>query len=111
MNKKTKYMNSIEDPTMNRFFSWIELNGGVKKIANSIGRSEQTLYSYTSKSFPNFKLMCELKAVFPELDLNYLATGVEGSLGGNREKELQLKIEELEATLVIFKKVALSKIL
>lgn len=103
MNKLKTNLN----PITLRLCSFIESVGGVTVVADKVGRNPQTFYSYNRGIMPSLEVLAEVKSKFPELDLNWLATG---SCASNlKETELLQELEETKATMNIFKQVALSK--
>lgn len=102
--KKIKTKNEVSI----RLLSFIDKCGGVAFVAEKIGRRPQIFYNYSNRgSMPNFELLLDIKNNFPDLDLNWVATGLETNT--IRELELIKKLDDALETMHIFKQVALGK--
>lgn len=91
-----------------RILNFVKQNGGFYEVAEKIGRNAQIFYNYANRgSMPNFELLLKIKEKYPDLDLNWVATGVET----NTVKEIELvkRLDEALETMSIFKRVALGK--
>jgi DNA-binding phage protein len=83
---------NAEQKFLERFFQFIDSEGGFYKVGEDVGVKAQTFYAMQSrKSIPNSATLLKMVEKYNGLDLNILFRGKPSE----KEAELQKEIEEL----------------
>lgn len=81
-------------------------------FADLIGVAKQSLSNYKNKQRkPSIKVLCSIKNIFPEINMNYLIGNDDNILMSESEEmiSLQEKIKDLESKIEVLKEIAQNK--